>query len=134
MNAPQKTLAQNMASLTDAMVQLIALIEAENEALAQHHPERIALSVDRKLILGRTVERLMEQIGPLKSATLQITEPERRRIVSLVQRFRAVGEINQTAIDAARRAAERVVTHIVDAVRKQIVPRQHLCPRFEVVI
>ena len=44
---------------------------------------------------------------------------ERRRFMLTAEKFRTAGRLNQTAIDAARRATERVVSHIVDAVRRQ---------------
>ena len=111
-------LAQRLDALLRTMTQLIELIEAENKALAAHHPERVAQSVDRKLLLSRTLEGQMQQIGPLREALRTRSPKDRLRFVASLEHLQNVGKINQTVIDAARRAVERVVGHIVEAVRK----------------
>lgn len=115
MNDPKQLLAQ----LLDTIDQLGKILEDENKALARHHPEVVARSVDRKAMLARTFERQMQQIGSLKLALDTLPPEKRERIVAGIRRFGAAAATNQTALEAAERVTERIMTHIVEAVRKQ---------------
>jgi hypothetical protein len=110
---------QLLSALLDTIDQLTKILEAENKALAAHHPEIVARSVDQKLMLGRTFERQMQQIGSLKDALAPLPPEKREKIVAGIRHFGEIAMTNQVAIGAAQRATERVVTHIIEAVRKQ---------------
>jgi hypothetical protein len=110
---------QLLGPLLETMDRLAAILEAENQALAAHRPDMVAQSVDQKITLGRTFERQMQQIGSLKAVLDTLPPDKRRRVIAGIQRFGSIATANQTAIAAAQRAAERIVTHIVEAVRKQ---------------
>src|SRR5581483_1664878 len=110
---------QLLSALLETIDGLTKILETENEALASHHPEIVARSVDQKLTMGRTFERQMQQIGSLKDALEPLPADKREKIVAGIRRFSEIAQTNQVAIAAAQRATERVVTHIVEAVRKQ---------------
>ena len=114
---------QRLAVLFDTMDQLTALLEGENKALAENHPERVAETVERKQTLGIAFERQMTQLVSLREALAAMPESSKLEIEMRAARFRAVAAKNQTAIEAARRAAERLVGHIVEAVRMQANPQ-----------
>lgn len=108
-----------LPALLDTMDRLIAMLEAENKALAACHPELVARSVDQKLLLSRTFESQMQQLGSLEDALVRLPPQDRQSIATRAERFRRAATANQTALEAAQRTAERVVGHIVDAVRRQ---------------
>ena len=108
-----------LAALLDTVDQLGKILEEENKALARHHPEIVAQSVDRKLMLARTFERQIQQMGSFKLVLDTLPPEKRERVVDALRRFGKIASTNQTALEAAQRVTERVVTHIVEAVRKQ---------------
>ena len=114
---------QLLPAFLDTVDRLSAILEAENKALAKHRPDLVAATVDQKILLGQTFERQMQQIGSLKDALDTVAPEKRKRILDGIRRFGAIAVRNQTAIDAAQRATERIVTHIVEAVRKQDAQR-----------
>jgi len=116
-------LKQLLPAFLDTVDRLSAILDAENKALAQHRPDMVAATVDQKILLGRTFERQMQQIGSLNAALDTLAPDKRKRIVAGIRRFGEIAQANQIAIEAAQRAAERIVTHIVEAVRKQNAQR-----------
>ena len=114
---------QLLPAFLETVDRLTAILEAENKALAEHRPDLVAATVDQKILLGQTFERQMQQIGSLKDALDTVPPEKRKRILDGIRRFGAIAVQNQTAIDAAQRATERIVTHIVEAVRKQDAQR-----------
>jgi hypothetical protein len=114
--------AIRLDAVFETMDQLTELLEAENQVLAAHRPQEIVLTVDRKLMLTRTFDRQVQQLGDFASCIAALPAPARQQAAARAERFRRAARNNQTALDAARRAAERVVGHIVDAVRKQNAP------------
>jgi hypothetical protein len=111
-------------ALLDTMDRLTLMLEGENANLKAHHPETIERSIEEKLSLGRTFERQMQQLGSFSNALASLPPEEKQEITARAERFRAAVTANETALQAAQRTAERVITHIVEAVRKQSSARQ----------
>ena len=105
--------------LLETMDRLTTMLETENQALTTCHPELVAQTVDQKVLLGRTFERQIQQLGSLKDILMTLPAQDRQRVAARAARFQQVAIANQTALEAAQRTAERVVTHIIDAVRRQ---------------
>jgi len=110
---------QPLDALLDTMDRMTALLEAENADLSAHHPETMVRTIEQKLLLGRTFERQIQQVGSFNDALEPLPPEDRQRAVAQAEKFRRAVMTNEMSLKAAHRTAERVVTHIVEAVRKQ---------------
>ena len=117
--APQPANPVPVQGLLDTMERLSAILDAENAALAACRPGAIAQSIEEKQSLGRTFERQMQQIGPFPDALTPLAPQVRDRFIDRARRFRELVAINQSALEAAQRTADRIITHIVEAVRTE---------------
>jgi hypothetical protein len=115
-------LADRLTALFATMDQLIELLESENKALVQRRPQDVASGVDRKLMLTRTFEAQMRRCADLKSELASLPPALRQQVLARSETFRKTAAANEVALDAARRAAERVVGYIIEAVRTQTAP------------
>ncbi|GIL41484.1 hypothetical protein [Roseiterribacter gracilis] len=113
-------ISRQLDELLDTMEVLMSLFDEETRALNALDLAPIPDLVNRKISLTHLFEGQLSWLSDVRERLPEEIQPEQKRALDeSAERFKQGLLANVAAIDAQRRASERVVSLIIDSVKRQ---------------
>ncbi|MDB5366501.1 MAG: hypothetical protein JWM77_2428 [Rhodospirillales bacterium] len=111
-------IARQLDELLDTMEVLMSLFDEETRALMANDMKPIPDLVKRKVSLGQLFEGQLSWLSEVRDQLHELDPARKRGLEECSARFKQGLIVNAAAIDAQRRASERVINLIIDNVKR----------------
>jgi hypothetical protein len=111
-------IARQLDELLETMKELMSLFDEETRALMANDLKPIPDLVNRKVSLGQLFEGQLTWLSEVRDQLHELDPARKRGLDECSARFKQGLVANAAAIDAQRRASERVIKLIIDSVKR----------------